>query len=316
MKFRKGDLVSFLNDTGGGTVSRVDEKGFVYVVTPDGFEIPVSEKELVFKGTFNISDREKEPEAVHIQRTVSFERTKPKPRETITLPKNIAVDVHLNLLLGFIPENDGPVFNNTIGCYLINDSPYYIYYLAGKKESGSLQHIASGIIESETKTFLLSLDQTSLSKISDFHIQILFVTGGRYYRRKPVDVMVSLNLVNFSKESYYRENDYFNEKAVIFDIIGKPEILTDLDIPDEIKELKMQADKISKPKQKEPVSDTFVVDIHYEGEGMVNSQLSPSAILALQMSRFHSAVEEAISKNMRRLVIIHGIGQGTLKMQI
>ncbi len=34
------------------------------------------------------------------------------------------------------------------------------------------------------------------------------------------------------------------------------------------------------------------------------------------MSRFHSALEEAISKKYRKLVIIHGVGQGTLKMQI
>ncbi|HSN50041.1 MAG TPA: Smr/MutS family protein, partial [Bacteroidales bacterium] len=43
---------------------------------------------------------------------------------------------------------------------------------------------------------------------------------------------------------------------------------------------------------------------------------SLSGILALQMSRFHSALDEAISKKCRKLVIIHGVGQGTLKMQI
>jgi dsDNA-specific endonuclease/ATPase MutS2 len=34
------------------------------------------------------------------------------------------------------------------------------------------------------------------------------------------------------------------------------------------------------------------------------------------MSRFHTALDEAISKKFRKLVIIHGVGQGTLKMQI
>lgn len=315
MKFRKGDSVSFLNDTGGGTVSRVDEKGYVYVVTSDGFEIPVPEKELVFKGTFNASGKDIESEPVALKE-VPRERTKKKTQETITLPRNIGAEVQVNLLLGFIPENDGPVFNNSIGCYLINDSPFLIYYLAGKKESGSLYNIASGIIEPETKTFLLSFNQTSLSKISDFHIQVIFVSGGLYFRRKPIDVMVGMKLVNFSKESYYRENDYFNEKAVIFDISGNTAMVTDIpDVSEDVIEQKILADRIIKPKQKEPISDTLEVDLHYEGESMVNS-LSPTAIMALQMSRFHAAVEEAISKNMRRLVIIHGIGQGTLKMQI
>lgn len=319
MKFKTGDRVNFLNDTGGGTVTRIDEKGFVYVITEDGFEIPVPAKELVFAATFSPENRlavdeesqrqpEKKPDRIRIERK----------QETIaTLPANIPADAQVNTLLGFIPENDGPVFNNTIGCYLINDSPFFIYYMAGKKESGRLQLISSGSLEPDTKTFLKSFDQTALSKISDIHLQILYLSGGNYQRRNPVDVMISLNLVNFSKESYYRENEYFSEKAVLFDILGKNELPEDnwlTEVPHDVREQKMMADRVEKPKPKEPVTDTMEVDLHYEGNE--NSQLTPSAILALQMSRFHAAIEEAISKNMRRLVVIHGIGQGTLKMQI
>lgn len=319
MRFRKGDRVSFLNDTGGGTVSRVDEKGFIYVLTPDGFEIPVSEKELVISGTFDLTERERETKTekpVSPSTGRSQNERREKPAGGFLLPRNIPADSSAEILLGFIPESSGPVFNNTIGCYLINDSPYCIFYLAGKKESGRLERISSGFVEADTKTFLKSFDQTSLSKITDIHMQILFAAGGQYIRKAPLDVMISLNLVNFSKESYFRENDYFEEKAVLFDLAGKEAAKEIFEITEDIREQKAQADRLQKPKQKETATDTMEVDLHYEGEALANSPLSPSAILALQMSRFHAAVEEAIGKNIRRLVIIHGIGQGTLKLQI
>jgi dsDNA-specific endonuclease/ATPase MutS2 len=146
----------------------------------------------------------------------------------------------------------------------------------------------------------------------------MFISKGRYVRKEPLDKLMNLNLVNFSKESYYRENDYFEEKAVLYDLLGRPEAAADnLTIPEEIREVKIKADNTQKiQKKKEPEQDSLEVDLHYEELSIQNSQLSPGAILALQMSRFHAAIEEAISKNLHRLVIIHGLGQGTLKMQI
>jgi hypothetical protein len=313
MKFKPGDKVSFLNDTGGGTINRIDENGRIIVLTGDGFEIPVSAKELVPARSFNYTEREEEEERP-LKKAVPAE---PKPvRQTVEIkpqiPVNVSSESVSKLWIGFIPENNGPVFNSNIACYLINDSPYLLYYFAGKKEGGSMYFVSSGIIEPDTKAYLASFDQTSLSKISHLHIQILFVSKGRYTRKSPVDKLLDLNLINFSKESYYRENDYFEEKAVLFGISDN-ETINDvqIDVPEEVIHEKLKVDIPSKPKKKEPQPDTLEIDLHYDG-----GNLNPGAILALQMSRFHSGIEEAISKNLKRVVFIHGLGQGTLKMQI
>ncbi|HSO77057.1 MAG TPA: DUF2027 domain-containing protein [Bacteroidales bacterium] len=320
MKFKAGDKVSFLNDTGGGTVNRVDDKGLVYVLTDDGFEIPISGKELVFSRNFDFTERQEEPVRQLVKPDKAEEKKPVKQKAQAEskheLPVNVPEDAPVNLWLGFVPESAGPVFSSKIACYLVNDSPYYLYFTAGRKESGSMYFLTSGQIEPDTKAYVADFDQTSLSKISHLHIQLLFVAKGRYTKKAPVDTMADLNLVNFSKESYYRENDYFEEKAVLFNLGERgPGFARDMiSIPEEVREIKTKIDTAqAKPKKKEPVSDTLEVDLHYDGE---NSQLTPGAILALQMSRFHAAIEEAISKSFRRVVIIHGFGQGTLKMQI
>ncbi|HLO57607.1 MAG TPA: DUF2027 domain-containing protein [Bacteroidales bacterium] len=316
MKFKPGDKVSFLNDTGGGTINRIDENGRIIVLTGDGFEIPVSAKELVPARNFNYTEREEEEEPEKpLKKLIPAE---PKPiRQAVEIkpqiPVNVSFDSVTKLWIGFIAENNGPVFNSNIACYLINDSPYMLYYFAGKKEGGSMYFVSSGTIEPDTKTYLASFDQTLLSKISHLHIQILFVSKGRYIRKSPVDKLLDLNLINFSKESYYRENDYFEEKAVLFGISDKEETIGEvqIDVPEEIIQEKLKVDSPAKPKKKESQPDTLEIDLHYEG-----GNLNPGAILALQMSRFHSGIEEAISKNLKRIVFIHGLGQGTLKMQI
>jgi hypothetical protein len=322
MKFKKGDRVRFLNDVGGGSVIRYDEQGQVYVLTEDGFEIPVSEKELVIAGGFALN-REQDEQRPAKPEPVKAEQPKPEQKEkalVVELPANLPADTPVHLLLGIVPENPGPVFASNLACYLINDSAYCMYYQIGEKTSGMLRYISSGMIEADTKCYIATYDHTTISKISDIHVQALFLSRGRYMKKTPVDKLIRLNLVNFSKESYFRENDYFEEKAVLFNVSGDdlPEETDEIVVPDEVKALKNEADssREGRQKKKEESSDTYEVDLHLDEISMKNSQLAPAAILSLQMSRFHGAIEEAIGKNMRRLVVIHGIGQGTLKMQI
>lgn len=321
MKYKSGDAVRFLNETGGGKVLRVEDRGLVYVLTDDGFEIPVPEKELVISGNFT------EPAAEEpVKKPIGKINRKPETTvpESIVVkqprPAEIPAGAPVKLLIGFIPEDPGAVFASKLACFLINDSPYLIYYHLGVKEGGELYYLASGSLEAETKQYVKRFDQTAISKVSDIHVQIILSGGRKYNRRTPVDVMIPLHLVNFSKESYFRENDYFDEKAVLFQVVvSEPADRSDaFEVPQEIIAMKQQADVPAEAKtaRKDAAVDTLEVDLHMDELTMQQSQFTATSILALQLSRFHAAMEEALSKKLRRLVIIHGLGQGVLKMQI
>jgi hypothetical protein len=321
MKFKYGDAVSFLNDTGGGVVNRIDDRGIVYVLTGDGFEIPVSEKELIISRNFVLNDMD-DPEINPVPQKAK-ESVKPvqeKQKKQPEMPRNVPFDAPVQFWLGFTPADQGPVFSSNLHAYLINDSACFAYYHVGYKEGGHFYYLSSGLLEAETKCFIRTFDHTAISKISDIHVQLLLVNEGKYRKKDIVDKLVDLKLVNFSKESYYRENDYFEEKALLFNIItGMPaENSNEFIIPEEVKEQILSLDTRSEnpPKKKEPATDTLEVDLHAEALNLEHRQYTPAEILALQLSRFHSAVEEAIGKKLRRLVIIHGLGQGTLKIQI
>lgn len=323
MKFKSGDQVRFLNDIGGGVVRSVDPDGIVLVQTQDGFEIPVSSKELIPAGTF-IEEEHVEPQVarpVKEDKAMESRHDVPHEKEGLKLPANISPDTAVNILIGFIPEDQGPVFSSKLACYLINDSPYFAYYSIGSWERGNYYHLSSGMIESQTKNLLSVFSHTAISKISGLHVQMIWLSQGRYKRKLPLDELVDIQLVNFSKESYYHENMFFDERAIVFPVTpGEPAARSsnETEVTDSVWAMKPD----DKPVQQNPAGkkeknpDTMEIDLHMDEHEMKKSQFSLSGILALQMSRFHSALEEAISKKLRRLVIIHGVGQGTLKMQI
>jgi hypothetical protein len=321
MKFKFGDAVSFLNETGGGVVNRIDGRGIVYVLTDDGFEIPVSEKELIFSRNFALTSMDNAENTPAPQKVA--EMIKPvqeKQKKHPEMPRNVPFDAPVQFWLGFTPNDPGPVFSSNLDFYLINDSAYFAYYHLGYKEGGHYYYLSSGLLEAETKCFVKTFDHTAISKISDIHVQLLLMNQGKYRKKEAIDKLVDLKLVNFSKESYYRENDYFEEKALLFNIITgmTTEIRDEFIIPEAVKEqiVSMDTRSDSLPKKKEPATDTLEVDLHAEALTLEPKQYTPAEILALQLSRFHAAVEETIGKKLRRLVIIHGMGQGTLKMQI
>jgi hypothetical protein len=135
-----------------------------------------------------------------------------------------------------------------------------------------------------------------------------------------VDQLVDIHLVNFSKESYFRTNEFFEEKAVLFSVTGKEEAVKEeeIEVPRAVVDQKSLADggKYDPVKKKEPVPDTLEIDLHLDELAPGANQFTQQGFLALQMSKFHAALDEAISKKMRKLVVIHGVGQGTLKTQI
>lgn len=321
MKFKAGETVRFLNDTGGGVITRFDDRGLIYVMTEDGFEIPVSEKELILSGGHTFI----EPVSEEIRPSVivkqKAENTMPKkPAESYVLPRNVPYDASVQIVIGFIPEDSGPVFNSILACYLINDSAFLAYYHLGFKEAGEFYYLSSGILEPDTKTYIRSFDQTSISKISDLHVQLILANEGKYHKKEPIDAQVNLNLVNFSKESYFRENNYFEEKALLFYVTkGLSE-----ETIDETEESGAFKDQEPVPNsaggtrsaKNASVSDTLEVDLHLDELSLQHNTLTPTGMFALQISRFHAAIEEALGKRLHRVVIIHGMGQGTLKMQI
>ena len=90
MKFKVGDKVKFLNEKGGGVVSKIISGSLVYVATEDGFELPTStgdiisinpesKAELMFSEDFNVNMDDQVTIGSHGSGEEQLSSTKVKP---------------------------------------------------------------------------------------------------------------------------------------------------------------------------------------------------------------------------------------------
>jgi hypothetical protein len=317
VKFKTGDRVRFLNETGGGIVTEINDKGIIFVQTEDGFEIPVSPGDLIPAGGFTEGILAGEIEEVPKNVTQRSSEGSGKKEKAISktafegkLPRDIPAGATADILVAFVADPVRPVFSGDINLFLVNDSEFAIYYLTGMVNQGNYFYLGSGLLEAGTKIHLKTFAHTELSKISDIHLQVLFVNEGKYIPRDPLDILVDIAKVNFSKESYFRTNDYFDQKAVIFggqNDKPDPQKPENTEITPEVK-----TDGVSRKQQ----NDTVQVDLHIENLVEKPGNMSPGDIVNIQIKKFHEAMEDAVSRKAKRLIIVHGVGQGTLKLQI
>jgi hypothetical protein len=313
MNLRIGDIVRFLNDTGGGKITRVDQKGLFFVMTEDGFEIPVRANELLLVS----SGENKQDTRIHGENSEAlhpkeYQSSGKSDGVTVTaeLPAEIPPGASVKVLIGLVPDDPEAIFKNSIQCFLINDSKYFLYYRIGYQQQGKYFYLNSGSVEPDTKCFIADFNQVQLGKITLFHIQALPVSRGCYYKIPVVDEEISIAHYDFSKSHIYKINDYFDEDALIpgvtlVDIAAQMEGHRK-DVP----EKKLQQNVQVKS------TDSMEVDLHIEALHDDYAHLSNSEILRIQMNRFRSALEDAISDKLKRIVFIHGVGNGTLKLEL
>ena len=123
----------------------------------------------------------------------------------IDLPKDTPKDI----LLGFVPREEQSAIHRDIDLYLINDSNYGIYYTIGYKENVSYHFINADYLEPDTKLHVNTYSQQQLGRIGKIHVQLLFITAGKYFPVEPINSFIDIQGIQFYKENNFKENDYF-----------------------------------------------------------------------------------------------------------
>jgi len=317
MKFKVGDQVKFLNDSGGGIISEIVDQNLVKVRIEDGFDIPVLATELIRDGSLNIDDQE-------IFRSVSKPFPTKKSGKVIhedfesVLPENLPENAVINVSLGFVPNDKNHTGMSDIEVYLINDDDYAIIYYIGFRENVSWHFLKTGFLEPNTKLNLETFSQSQISKIKSMHIQLLFIVKGRYRLQSPVEKFIGLDGIRFYKEKTYKENSYFHEKALLIKVSDKNDEAFDHLSGEEIAKAMKEKETVEKKKLVVPsgINEIMEVDLHIQEIVDDYGRLSSGEILELQMNKFYTELENSLMNNVSKIVFIHGVGNGKLKYEM
>lgn len=322
-----GDRVRFLSEVGGGTVTGFKGKNIVLVEDEDGFEIPTLINEVVVIGSddyqvnpkTNIPHQSAEKSTKPTAQKIHEEEERPityRPAERMGGDK-------LNVLLAFLPEDSRMMTATNFEAYLVNDSNYFIYYTYMSAEGNSWKIRNHGLIEPNTKNFLEEFATSSLNELEHIAVQVIAYKDSKGFTLKPaVSVELRINTVKFYKLHSFVDNIYFEDPALLYDIVkddapSKQMVLN----AEAIKEALLPKNASEQPapqrqKSQKTRNDIIEVDLHANELLETTAGMSSGDILNYQLDVFRKTLEEHKQHKGQRIVFIHGKGDGVLRKAI
>lgn len=314
MEFAAGDKVRYLNDVGGGTVVRTIDSQLVEIMDSNGFEMPVLKSELVLIAPTKPSNK---------QAVTSSSAPAEKPETVEIKTPGAAQIVEGNdtpkLSFAFVPVG-GNILADQFEIYLINDCNYHLLYTVHEKIHNTLTLFDAGMVDANTKVMIGKAGKSDISKVNTYTVQ------GTYYKKKqtgciaPVQEDIKFNPIKLSKPGSFKENEYFDHPAIIIPLGSSTmehaaEQITDEDIAALVTQEKQGRPRVivSKPKQADELRE---IDLHIHELVEDEAGLTPGDILDIQVKRFKKEMEQALLDRVKKIVFIHGVGQGVLKMKI
>lgn len=319
MSFKKGDKVKFLNDVGEGVIVRFQDKNIAIVHNNDGFEVPVLMNELLKIEEHYVfddkQDREEDDEN-HSSQAIK-ETIEPEDMDE----DGLNTDHYASIFFAVVPKDKEDILNSDLKIFLINDSNFRVLYSISRKEGEFQSLMAYGNLEDNTKIQLADIKRDELNDFEEINFQIIFFRKGNYYLLNPVNRTWNVKPSRFYKENSFTENDFFHEKAFIYEITKEQINLADHISDDDIEKAKKEKErkepkKVYQSSKKGKDEEIEEIDLHIQELTDDYSNLTNAEILDIQMSRFTTALEGAILSGTRRIVFIHGVGNGRLKHEI
>jgi len=309
MQINIGDQVKFLNETGGGKVTRiVDAKTVIVLNDEDEFEIPTLKKDLVVIETRS----EGNSSASHSLSTTKKETTRAKS-EPLKVQKE-------DIYFAFVPKAGYEITSSPLDLYLINDTNSILLYNFFNQNGDRFEGITTGNIDPNSKILLTEFDQKSLGNLSAFQFQILYYQAGNYTPKAPINKTVKIPAIKFYKSNSYKLTDYFHEQVIIYQLTAdniekKLDELSQKDFKKIIREKEGTTSKVKSPKLN-PKTNILEVDLHINKLIDSVTGFSNADILNFQMDKFHEVLRDNENNKGKKIVFIHGIGNGTLKQKV
>lgn len=344
---KPGDTVRYLNDVGGGIVTRVEGK--IAYVEDGGFENPVLASDLVVvlpaghqpdvrgaKLMFDQAARDaavtrKDAPAAPAAKAADEPAQSARPK-TPAGPETDYGD-RLNIALAFEPSSTRNLAEATFNAVLVNDSNYYLdFTFAGRDaDARAWSLIFQGTVAPNELIDLQQYTHADLPSIERIALQAVAYKEGKSYELKPaVNVTRRLDLTKFHKLHCFRPGIYFEDPVIELQLIKddaepRQTIAAAIGAKDDAARRLAEKYRVDAPQKKKKTSPAdnptrllppIEVDLHIGELVDTTAGMDNAAMLTLQLDK----VREVMKSNARRIgqkvIFIHGKGEGVLRKEV
>ena len=323
MEIRIGDKIRFLNDVGGGKIISVINKEMVNVETEDGFEVPTMINNLIVVNASDDYDktgnRPAKPAPAPQKPTAKEEKKTTPPEEPWFSDKNqIADKEELQVLFALVPQIPANPPTGNISMYIINNCNDSLLYRFARKSKYNYETVAAGLLSPNSKLFLGLIKPEMIADLPVYCFQLLNFRKRNKQFDSVIHKEITISAVKFYKPNAFVKTRLFSEPVMLYQLNENP-LKAELE---KLSQKDFQAAVASK-EVKKPVpvstpatSDLIEVDLHIHELLDNYSSLTNAEMVKVQMDKFHEEMAKAIKSDVKKIVFIHGVGNGTLKNEL
>lgn len=322
------DIVRFLNDVGGGKVTKI-EGNTAYVEDGDGFERPEPTRELVV-----VSAAASKPSAYERPVKVKSKLVEPD-KPAVAKPQLVQAEEPvietkggdvLNIVLAYEARELKHLSTTTFYATLVNDSNYFLYatYMSRGDDDTEWTTRWAGVVEPNFQLELEEFGHDDLNSLTHVAVQYVAFKQQRGFKLKnPALVEQRLDVTKFYKLHSFHDNEYFDVPVIALTITRNDLPARQLTIDSSELERAMRgkradderpkAQPVKRHQRRDPSSGNIVVDLHISELLDDTTGMNHTDMLNYQLSKFREAMDENINHPGQRIVFIHGKGEGVLR---
>jgi len=312
---KPGDKVRFLNAVGGGVVKSIINKTMVSVEDSDGFEIPTLISQLVVIDEPETKMRPQRSQAVQTESPFSAEPA--KKEITKAEPKIIDGKDAPACFFVFVPQDEANPLEGELKAYLINDSNNFLLFNYSHLKNKVYRSMESGKMNPNSKRYLESFSRFNLNDLPEFHFQLITFKSESTQIDLPMTKCLNINPMKFYRQGSYVKTKYFPMGVIIHSLL-EPDLSSEMEklAATDLHQVIMEKDKPKVEEKPVVMPDLVEIDLHIHELLEDTRGLSNHEMLEVQLGRFRNELDTAIVNGTRRIVFIHGVGNGTLKQEL
>lgn len=237
----------------------------------------------------------------------------------------------INLSLAFMPVTEDKLQNTDFDLYLINDDNYFVSFFISTKDDSSFENEEErwvlreqGTIEPHTRLLLNRITNGHAGDWERINVQAIAFKDKRSFVQKPAfNASLHLSPTRLYKQNAFTANDYFDRNALVLAVVkddrqAAPTAISAESIEEAIvtKSVEKTPALKSRIEKKEKKDDILEIDLHIDKLLDDTTGMQPKDILDYQVSKFRQTMEAHKKEKGKRIVFIHGKGEGVLRKEL
>ena len=237
----------------------------------------------------------------------------------------------INISLAFMPVTEDKLQNTDFDLYLINDDNYFVSFFISTKDDSSFENEEErwvlreqGTIEPHTRLLLNRITNGHAGDWERINVQAIAFKDKRSFVQKPAfNASLHLSPTRLYKQNAFTANDYFDRNALVLAVVkddrqAAPTAISAESIEEAI--MTKPAEKVpalkTRIEKKEKKDDILEIDLHIDKLLDDTTGMQPKDILDYQVSKFRQTMEAHKKEKGKRIVFIHGKGEGVLRKEL